>query len=136
MKKVWVLGSSFLQASGPTFTSGPTRCGRYEGQSKLIRSRQTRYIHIHVIYSITLSPVSLAALGMVSSSRGLSLRFPRFIKTREDKSLEQASTVEFLAQMWEGQQEQSKAAQGGTDDGDLVDVEPDTDLEDAEASEY
>lgn len=73
---------------------------------------------------------------MVSSSRGLSLRFPRFIKTREDKSLEQASTVEFLAQMWEGQQEQSKAAQGGTDDGDLVDVEPDTDLEDAEASEY
>ncbi|OJA13073.1 hypothetical protein AZE42_01894 [Rhizopogon vesiculosus] len=75
---------------------------------------------------ITLSPVSLAALGMVSSSRGLSLRFPRFIKTREDKLLGQASTVDFLAQMWKGQQGKSATAQGGTDDGDLVDVELDT----------
>lgn len=79
-----------------------------------------------MIYSITLSPVSLAALGMVSSSRGLSLRFPRFIKTRDDKSLEQASTVDFLAQMWKGQQGKSTTAQGGTDDCDLVDVELDT----------
>ncbi|KAG1734705.1 ATP-dependent DNA ligase [Suillus paluster] len=73
---------------------------------------------------ITLSPVSLAALGLVSSSRGLSLRFPRFIKTREDKSLEQASTANFLAQMWKDQQ--GKSAQGGADDGDLLDVEPDS----------
>jgi DNA ligase 1 len=68
----------------------------------------------------------LAALGMVSSSRGLSLRFPRFVKTREDKSLEQASTVDFLAQMWRSQQGQSTAAQGAADDGDLLDVELDT----------
>ena len=67
----------------------------------------------------------MAALGMVSFSRGLSLRFPRFIGTREDKSLEQASTVDFLVQMWEGQQFPSKAAEGGVDEGDLVDVELD-----------
>ncbi|KAG2345582.1 ATP-dependent DNA ligase [Suillus weaverae] len=75
---------------------------------------------------ITLSPVSLAALGLGSSSRGLSLRFPRFIKTREDKLPEQASTTDFLAQIWKDQQGQSKATAGGTDDGDLVDVEPDS----------
>ncbi|KAG1737677.1 ATP-dependent DNA ligase [Suillus lakei] len=75
---------------------------------------------------ITLSPVSLAALGLVSSSRGLSLRFPRFIKTREDKSPEQASTTYFLAQIWKDQQGQLKADAGDADDGDLVDVEPDS----------
>ncbi|KAG2150519.1 ATP-dependent DNA ligase [Suillus clintonianus] len=72
---------------------------------------------------ITLSPVSLAALGLVSSLRGLSLRFPRFIKAREDKSLEQASTTDFLAQMWKDQQGNSKATVGDADDYDLMDVE-------------
>lgn len=73
---------------------------------------------------ITLSPVSLAASGLCSSSRGLSLRFPRFIKIREDKSPEQASTTDFLAQIWKDQQGKSKATAGDADDGDLVDVEP------------
>lgn len=40
---------------------------------------------------LTLSPVYTAAAGLVSAERGLSLRFPRFIKVREDKSIEQAS---------------------------------------------
>lgn len=40
---------------------------------------------------LTLSPVHTAALGLVSDERGLSLRFPRFIKLRDDKSVEQAS---------------------------------------------
>jgi hypothetical protein len=31
-------------------------------------------------------------MGLVSAERGLSLRFPRFIKVRTDKSIEQAST--------------------------------------------
>ncbi|KAG0706148.1 ATP-dependent DNA ligase [Suillus ampliporus] len=86
---------------------------------------------------ITLSPVSLAALGLVSSSRGLSLRFPRFIKIREDKSLEQGSTADFLAQMWKDQQGQSKAAEGAADDGDLLDAEsePEEVAEGAEESD-
>ncbi|KAL6310348.1 ATP-dependent DNA ligase [Sparassis latifolia] len=76
---------------------------------------------------ITMSPVSVAALGLVSQTRGLSLRFPRFIKIREDKGLEQASTPEFLANMYRNQQATGKD-RTGADDGDLVDV----DLEDAE----
>ncbi|KAJ2931218.1 hypothetical protein H1R20_g5794, partial [Candolleomyces eurysporus] len=70
--------------------------------------------------SITESPVSTAALGMVSDSRGLSVRFPRFIKVRVDKKIEQASTPGFLASMWRKQQKAPVIV--GTDDGELIDV--------------
>ena len=52
---------------------------------------------------VTLSPVYTAAMGLVSEERGLSMRFPRFIKVREDKSIEEASTGRELAMMWEKQ---------------------------------
>jgi DNA ligase-1 len=53
---------------------------------------------------ITLSPTYTAAIGLVSEERGLSLRFPRFLRKREDKSLEEASTNEFLAGLWRKQE--------------------------------
>lgn len=74
---------------------------------------------------VTLSPVSVAAFGLVSDSRGLSLRFPRFMKVRDDKPLEQASDPAFLAKMWRDQQGKSKK---GADDGDLVDVDFEEDI--------
>lgn len=49
---------------------------------------------------ITLSPVYTAAKGLVSDERGLSLRFPRFMKRRTDKSPQQASTPRQLANMY------------------------------------
>jgi DNA ligase-1 len=49
------------------------------------------------------------------------LRFPRFIRLRTDKAIEQASTAAFLAQMWQSQQ--GKGQGEGVDDGDLVDVD-------------
>jgi len=52
---------------------------------------------------ITLSPTYTAAIGLVSEERGLSLRFPRFLKVREDKSIEEASTDEFLANLYRKQ---------------------------------
>jgi DNA ligase 1 len=52
---------------------------------------------------VTLSPVYTAAMGLVSEERGLSMRFPRFIKIREDKGIEEASTGRELAMMWEKQ---------------------------------
>jgi len=42
-------------------------------------------------------------MGLVSEERGLSMRFPRFIKVREDKGIEEASTGRELAMMWEKQ---------------------------------
>ncbi|SPO04300.1 related to DNA ligase (ATP) [Cephalotrichum gorgonifer] len=53
---------------------------------------------------ITLSPTYTAALGLVSDARGLSLRFPRFLKKREDKGIEEASTNEFLASLYRKQE--------------------------------
>ena len=49
---------------------------------------------------ITLSPTYTAAIGLVSEDRGLSMRFPRFLKVREDKGIEEASSDEFLADLW------------------------------------
>ena len=71
--------------------------------------------------SVTLSPVSTAAQGLASEEKGLSLRFPRFVRAREDKSVEQASTTEFLAGMYRGQQERGRKDPGGADDGHLID---------------
>lgn len=53
---------------------------------------------------ITLSPTYTAAMGLVSDERGLSLRFPRFVKKREDKSIEEASTNDFVAGLWKKQE--------------------------------
>jgi DNA ligase-1 len=66
------------------------------------------------------SPVSTAARGLVSSSRGLSLRFPRFIKTRDDKNIEQASTPGLLADIYNRQQGKEQI---GVDEDDLIDVD-------------
>ncbi|PIL36196.1 hypothetical protein GSI_01857 [Ganoderma sinense ZZ0214-1] len=70
---------------------------------------------------VTISPVSVAALGLVSPTRGLSLRFPRFMSVRGDKGVEQASTPDFLAGMYRTQQAAGKD-QTGADEGELVDV--------------
>ncbi|TAQ87616.1 hypothetical protein B7494_g4066 [Chlorociboria aeruginascens] len=54
---------------------------------------------------LTLSPVYSAARGLVSEERGLSMRFPRFLRKREDKGIEEASTSEFLAGLYRKQEE-------------------------------
>ena len=58
---------------------------------------------------VTLSPTYTAALGLVSDERGLSLRFPRFLRRREDKGIEEASTNEFLAGLYEKQETRAPA---------------------------
>ncbi|ENH68349.1 DNA ligase 3 [Fusarium oxysporum f. sp. cubense race 1] len=63
---------------------------------------------------ITLSPTYTAAIGLVSDERGLSLRFPRFMKKREDKSLEEASTNDFLAGLWRKQEAKAETTKGET----------------------
>lgn len=53
---------------------------------------------------ITLSPTYTAAIGLVSEDRGLSLRFPRFLKVRDDKAIDNASTSDFLASLYRAQE--------------------------------
>ena len=57
---------------------------------------------------ITLSPTYTAAIGLVSEERGLSMRFPRFLKVRDDKSIEEASTSDFLAGLYRKQEQKMK----------------------------
>ncbi|KAG8779366.1 hypothetical protein FRC12_024326 [Ceratobasidium sp. 428] len=78
---------------------------------------------------ITLSPISQAAKGLVTGDRGLSLRFPRFIRVREDKALTDASGPDFLAGLWRKQEGKG----GGVDEGELVDAsEPDSEESESE----
>lgn len=71
---------------------------------------------------ITLSPVYTAAKGILSEERGLSCRFPRFVRRREDKGPHQASTPGQLAKMYLNQRSRVSVsaptgAVGDTDTG-------------------
>ncbi|KAJ5950829.1 uncharacterized protein N7479_009242 [Penicillium vulpinum] len=71
---------------------------------------------------ITLSPTYPAAIGLVSDERGLSLRFPRFIKVREDKSIDEATSSDYLALLWRKQMERAGEIKGVGEIGE-VDLE-------------
>lgn len=79
---------------------------------------------------ITLSPVYTAAIGLVSEDRGLSMRFPRFLKKREDKGIEEASTSEFLAGLYRKQGEKAAAVAPAQGDAGGEDQDQDAVMDD------
>ena len=50
---------------------------------------------------------------MLGSERGLSIRFPRFMKIRDDKSWDQATTSDQFADMYRKQIQEAPARNGG-----------------------
>ncbi|KAL6563370.1 tRNA ligase [Orobanche hederae] len=54
---------------------------------------------------LTASSVYCAAIGVVDPDKGISLQFPRLLKTREDKGPEQATSSDMVAEMYIAQNE-------------------------------
>ncbi|MGQ9515115.1 MAG: ATP-dependent DNA ligase [Thermoproteota archaeon] len=52
---------------------------------------------------ISLSPVHSAAYGVIKEGAGLAIRFPRFMRWREDRKAEDATTVEEMTEMYSSQ---------------------------------
>jgi DNA ligase-1 len=88
--------------------------------------------------SITLSPVYPAAASQLGSERGLSIRFPRFMKLRDDKSWEQATTSDQFASMYRKQIVEAPARSTGPDGAGAAQirrVSEDRDVEEVEGEE-
>lgn len=52
---------------------------------------------------LSISPVHRAAAGALHPSKGLGLRFPRFLRLRPDKQPEEASGPELIAELYNKQ---------------------------------
>jgi len=52
---------------------------------------------------LSLSPVYKAAVGKIDPNKGIALRFPRFLRIREDKRCDQATNAEQIKDMYYSQ---------------------------------
>ena len=59
-----------------------------------------KYVAEIIGAEITLSPQHTCCKGEVSKEAGLSIRFPRFIRWRDDKSVEEATTPQEILEMY------------------------------------
>jgi len=60
-----------------------------------------KYVAEIIGAEITLSPLHTCCKGVVSEEAGLSIRFPRFIRWRDDKSVEEATTPNEILEMYQ-----------------------------------
>jgi len=66
---------------------------------------------------LSISPVHTAAAGLVDDAKGIALRFPRFLRVRDDKGPEDSTNAAQVAQMY-NDQDVVKNQTGGAKDFD------------------
>jgi len=64
---------------------------------------EPKYVWEVLTADLSLSPVYQAGRSELDNGKGISLRFPRFIREREDKSAEDSTSTEQIIQMYERQ---------------------------------
>lgn len=76
---------------------------------------QPKYVAEVIGAEITLSPQHTCCKGQVSKEAGLSIRFPRFIRWRDDKSVEEATTPQEILEMYKLKLKKKEDSSGETE---------------------
>ncbi|KAG6851073.1 hypothetical protein H0H93_002965 [Arthromyces matolae] len=105
-------------------TLKPLELAKVRGNVKVGGAKPDVWFDPKVVWEVltadlSLSPVYTAAQGLVEE-RGISLRFPRFIRIRDDKEADDATSPEQIAEMYGRQalaQSSGKKKGGDVDDG-------------------
>jgi len=65
---------------------------------------------------LSISPVHTSAFGVKADGKGIGLRFPRFLRIRDDKQPEDATSAEQIVDMFESQASINNDKGGDDDD--------------------